>query len=200
MELGKLELAEVRESNQVKLRKVSTLGEINPYDLPWPQAGRLAGIDFGTVRIGVSLCDPSRTWTGPLETFERKATAIEVKHFQKLTRENQIAGWVLGLPLHCDGRDSAKAREVRQFAKWLITTTDRPVRFIDERYTTALATRMLRDLDLTHKQRKKQLDKIAAHIILDAYLQSSKHPSFIPITLENIDDAQISLDDALDGS
>jgi hypothetical protein len=59
---------------------------------------------------------------------------------------------------------------------------------------------MLRDLDLTHKQRKKQLDKIAAHIILDAYLQSAKHPSFIPITLENIDDAQISLDDALDGS
>jgi putative Holliday junction resolvase len=174
------------------------LGEINPYDLPWPTAGRLAGIDFGTVRIGISLCDPSRTWTSPLETFERKATAVEAKHFEKLTRENQILGWIVGLPLHCDGRDSAKAREARQFAKWLILTTQRPVRFIDERYTTALATRLLRELDLTHKQRKKQLDKIAAHIILDAYLESSKHPSFTPITLENIDDAQISLDDALD--
>jgi putative Holliday junction resolvase len=196
--LGKLELAEVQDSPQVKLRGVSILGEINPYDLPWPQAGRLAGIDFGTVRIGISLCDPSRTWTSPLETFERKATAIEAKHFQKLTKENQIGGWVVGLPLHCDGRDSAKAREVRQFVKWLITTTERPVRFIDERYTTALATRLLRDLQMTHKQRKKQLDKIAAHIILDAYLESSKHPGFTPITLENIDDAQISLEDALD--
>lgn len=144
------------------------------------------------------MCDPSRTWTSPLETYERRAPAIEAKHFEKLTQENQIAGWVVGLPLHCDGRDSTKAREVRQFAKWLIATTHRPVRFIDERYTTALATRLLRELDLTHKQRKKQLDKIAAHIILDAYLESSKHPSFNPITLENIDDAQISLDDALD--
>jgi putative Holliday junction resolvase len=196
--LGKLELAEVQDSPQVKLRKVSILGEINPYDLPWPESGRLAGIDFGTVRIGISLCDPTRTWTSPLETFERKATAIELKYFQKLTKENQIGGWVVGLPLHCDGRDSAKAREVRQFAKWLITTTERPVRFIDERYTTALATRLLRDSQMTHKQRKKQLDKIAAHIILDAYLESCKHPGFTPITLENIDDAQISLEDALD--
>jgi putative Holliday junction resolvase len=127
-----------------------------------------------------------------------KASAIEVKHFQQLTRENQIGGWVVGLPLHCDGRDSAKAREVRDFSKWLISTTARPVRFIDERFTTALATRLLRELNLTHKHRKKQLDKIAAHIILDAYLESSKHSSFQPITLENIDDAQISLDDALD--
>jgi len=155
------------------------LGEINPYDLPWPDSGRLAGIDFGTVRIGVSLCDPSRTWTSPLETFQRKAQAIEVKHFQQLTRENQIAGWVVGLPLHCDGRDSSKAREVRDFSKWLISTTARPVRFIDERFTTALATRLLRELNLTHKQRKKQLDKIAAHIILDAYLESSKHSRYL---------------------
>ena len=101
----------------------------------------------------------------------------------------------MGLPIHCDGRDSSKAREVRQFSKWLIDTTKRPVRFIDERYTTALATRLLREVELTHKQRKKQLDKIAAHIILEAYLESAKHPGFTPITLENIDDAQISLDD-----
>jgi putative Holliday junction resolvase len=170
------------------------LGEINPYDLPWPESGRLAGVDYGTDRIGVSICDPSRTWTGPLETFQRCPDPIEQRHFRKLVQENQIGGWVVGLPIHCDGRDSAKAREAREFAKWLITVTARPVRFVDERYSTALATRLLRELDLTHKKRKKQLDKVAAHIILDAYLESSKHPGFNPITLENIDDAQISLD------
>ena len=68
------------------------------------------------------------------------------------------------------------------------------MRFVDERFSTALANRLLRELDLTHKKRKKQLDKVAAHIILDAYLESSKHPGFNPITLENIDDAQISID------
>jgi putative Holliday junction resolvase len=64
--------------------------------------------------------------------------------------------------------------------------TDRPVRFVDERYTTALATRMLRDVELTHKQRKKQLDKIAAHIILESYLESAKQPYFEPLPLEDV--------------
>lgn len=170
------------------------MGEINPYDLPWPPAGRLAGVDYGTVRIGISICDPSRTWTGPFETFQRSPEPIENRYFRKIVQENQILGWVVGLPIHCDGRDSDKAREAREFAKWLITTTQRPVRFVDERFSTALATRLLRELDLTHKKRKKQLDKVAATIILDAYLESSKHPGFTPITLENIDDAQISLE------
>ena len=160
----------------------------------WPAAGRLAGIDFGTVRIGVSICDPSRTWISPLETFQRRTEALETRHFVKLTQENQILGWVVGLPIHCDGRDSVKAREARAFAAWLSETTQRPVRFVDERYSTALANRLLRELELTHKQRKKQLDKIAAHIILEAYLESSKHPGFRPITLENSDDANVALD------
>ena len=73
-------------------------------------------------------------------------------------------------------------------------TTERPVRFIDERNTTALATRLLRDVELTHKQRKKQLDKIAAHIILDTYLESSRHPGFQPVTLESTDDEHESID------
>jgi putative holliday junction resolvase len=176
-------------------------GGVRPNDHPpesgelvWPVTGRLAGIDFGTVRIGVSICDPSRTWISPLETFQRRTEALETRHFVKLTQENQILGWVVGLPIHCDGRDSVKAREARAFAAWLSETTQRPVRFVDERYSTALANRLLRELELTHKQRKKQLDKIAAHIILEAYLESSKHPGFRPITLENSDDANVALD------
>ncbi|MFN7891508.1 MAG: Holliday junction resolvase RuvX, partial [Pirellula sp.] len=51
--------------------------------------------------------------------------------------------------------------------------------------TTALANRMLREAELTHKQRKKQLDKIAAHIILETYLESAKQPYFVPVPLED---------------
>lgn len=151
----------------------------------WPETGRLAGVDYGTVRIGVSLCDPSRTWISPLETFQRRAEPQEARHFRKLADDNQILGWVVGLPIHCDGRDSTKAKEAREFARWLSETTARPVRFVDERYSSALATRLLRELNLTHAQRKKHLDKVAAHIILEAYLESSKHPGYRPITLEN---------------
>lgn len=152
----------------------------------WPDSGRLAGVDYGTVRIGVALCDPSRTWTSPLETYTRKGPEQDRQYFLRITKENQIGGWVLGLPIHCDGRESVKSKEVREFAKWLRDETDRPVRFIDERYTTALANRMLRDLELTHKQRKKQLDKIAVHIILESYLDSTKQPYFEPLPLEDV--------------
>ncbi|XZE45744.1 Holliday junction resolvase RuvX [Pirellulaceae bacterium SH467] len=152
----------------------------------WPDSGRLAGVDYGTVRIGIALCDPSRTWTSPLETYTRKGLEPDRQYFLRITKENQIGGWVLGLPIHCDGRESVKSKEVREFAKWLRDETDRPVRFIDERYTTALANRMLRDLELTHKQRKKQLDKIAAHIILESYLDSTKQPYFEPLPLEDV--------------
>ena len=74
-----------------------------------------------------------------------------------------------------------KSKEARQFAKWLSDETELPVRFVDERFTTALANRMLREADLTHKKRKKQVDKIAAHLILETYLESSKKPYFQPL-------------------
>ena len=154
----------------------------------------MAGVDYGTVRIGLSICDPSRTWTNPLETVHRQTESKEAPLFQKLVHDHQIAAWVVGLPIHCDGRDSSKAKEAREFARWLAETTQRPVRFVDERYSTAMANRLLREAELTHKKRKKQIDKIAALVILDTYLESSKHPNFRPITLENLGDAYVSLD------
>jgi putative holliday junction resolvase len=126
----------------------------------WPETGRIAGIDYGTVRIGVAVCDPSRTWTSPLETY---------------TRRNE----------ELDGRESQKSAEARDFALWLHHVSNLPVRLFDERYTTALANRMLRDSDLSHKKRKKQVDKIAAHFILEAYLDSAKLPTFLPLPLED---------------
>lgn len=160
------------------------LETLNTFD-GWPDSGRLAGIDFGTVRIGIATCDPSRTWTSPFETYTRRSLELDSKYFVKLAKENGIGGWVIGLPIHCDGNESMKSKEARQFAKWLSDETELPVRFVDERFTTALANRMLREADLTHKKRKKQVDKIAAHLILETYLESSKKPYFQPLPLED---------------
>jgi putative Holliday junction resolvase len=110
---------------------------------------------------------------------------LDQKHFETLAKENQIEGWVVGLPIHCDGRESQKSTEARDFASWLYHSTDRPVRFVDERYTTALANRLLRDAALSHKKRKQQVDKIAALLILETYLESAKLPSFLPMPLED---------------
>lgn len=171
------------------------MGNSQDGNYEWPESGRLAGIDYGTVRIGIAICDPSRTWTSPLETYQWTKSVRDQNYFQRITRENQILGWVVGLPIHCDGRESNKSEEARNFARWLQDVTDRPVRFVDERYTTALANRLLREVTLTHKKRKKQLDKIAAHLILEGYLEASKHPSFVPLTLEDSDDVNISIED-----
>ena len=157
---------------------------LNTYD-GWPDNGRLAGIDFGTVRIGIATCDPSRTWTSPFETYTRRSQELDSKYFVKLAKENSIGGWVIGLPIHCDGKESMKSKEARQFAKWLSEETELPARFVDERFTTAQANRMLRDAELTHKKRKKQVDKIAALLILETYLESSKQPYFQPLPLED---------------
>ncbi|HUP79335.1 MAG TPA: Holliday junction resolvase RuvX [Pirellula sp.] len=165
--------------------RLSDLGNPDSRQFDWPESGRLAGIDFGTVRVGVAICDPSRTWTSPLETYTRRNIALDQEHFEELVRENQILGWVVGLPIHCDGRESRKSEEARDFASWLYHVTEKPVRFIDERYTTALANRLLRDAELTNKKRKKRVDKIAAHLILETYLESAKHPSFQPLPLED---------------
>lgn len=165
--------------------RLCDLGNPDGRNFDWPETGRLAGVDFGTVRIGIAVCDPSRKWTSPLETYTRRNETLDREHFQKITKDNQILGWVLGLPIHCDGRESQKSGEAREFATWLHEITNLPVRFVDERYTTALANRMLRDADLTHKQRKKQVDKIAAHFILETYLESAKQPWFQPVPLED---------------
>jgi len=161
------------------------LGNPDSRNFEWPETGRLAGVDYGTVRIGIALCDPSRKWTSPLETYTRRNEWMDQKYFEKIAKENQIQGWVVGLPIHCDGRESQKSGEAREFALWLNHVTDCPVRFVDERYTTALANRMLRDSELTYKKRKKQVDKIAAHFILETYLESARQPSFEPLPLED---------------
>jgi putative Holliday junction resolvase len=170
---------------QVNSGRLCELGNPDSRNFEWPEAGRLAGVDYGTVRIGIAVCDPSRTWTSPLETYTRRNAVLDQEHFVRVAKENQIMGWVVGLPIHCDGRESKKSEEAREFAIWLNDITGRPVRFVDERYTTALANRMLRDAELTHKQRKKQVDKIAAHFILESYLESAKQPWFQPTPLED---------------
>jgi putative Holliday junction resolvase len=139
-----------------------------------PTEGRLAGVDFGTVRIGLATCDPSQTWSTPLETYTRKGTEQDAHFFRSLVRAEDIVGWVLGLPIHCDGAESKKSAEVRQFASWLSEVTGVGVAFFDERFTTAEARNLLRNTGLSSKKKKDRLDGMAAHLILVHYLDSQR--------------------------
>ena len=142
---------------------------------PSPQAkppGRVAGIDFGTVRHGIAISDPDRRLASPYESYTRRGEQQDAERFRRLVDDEGIVLWVVGLPVHLDGRESQKSIESRQFGRWLSEVTGVPVEFSDERFTSVEAEQALLGARLTNRRRKKRRDMVAAQIILSAYLES----------------------------
>lgn len=137
-----------------------------------PAQGRLAGIDFGTVRIGVALSDPGQSIASPFEIYVRRSPANDAMYFKQLAIEQQLVGFVVGLPVHMSGDESQKSIQAKAFGAWLKTTTGLSVGWIDERFSTAMARQVLAQSNLSAKKKKAQLDKLAAQILLTAYLES----------------------------
>ncbi|HTQ37761.1 MAG TPA: Holliday junction resolvase RuvX [Pirellulales bacterium] len=140
--------------------------------------GRLAGIDFGTVRIGVAITDRERRIVSPLDNYSRRGETADAEYFRRLVTAEQIVGFVVGLPVHLDGRESQKSTEARQFGGWLAQVTGVNVVFFDERFSTSEAEQALAGAELTKKKRKARLDKLAAQILLTAYLEAGCPASF----------------------
>jgi len=134
---------------------------------------RLAGIDYGTVRIGIALGDEETRIAGPFETYHRRTLPLDAAYFQNLAKQEQISRFIVGLPIHLDGNESQKSYEARKFAAWLHETTGVPVELFDERFTSAHAEHILMAAELTKKKRKARLDSLAAQIMLTAYLEST---------------------------
>lgn len=139
-----------------------------------PRSGRLAGMDYGTVRIGVAVTDPDQRMASPLENYRRRGQEADALWIKRLLVEERVVGVVVGLPVHTDGNESQKSREARQFGIWLASISGLPVHYYDERYTSAHAEALLQDAGFTSKQRKQRLDKLAAQIMLTAYLESGR--------------------------
>jgi putative Holliday junction resolvase len=134
--------------------------------------GRIAGIDFGTLRIGIAITDPAQTIASPLETYTRRGEQADRAWFARLAAEERITRFVVGLPVHLDGRESQKSEEARQFGQWLSDATGVPVEYFDERFTTREAEIALSGAQLSKKKRKARLDKLAAQIMLASYLET----------------------------
>ncbi len=139
-----------------------------------PPPGRVAGVDFGTVRIGIAVSNPERTIASPLENYTRRDPEQDARRFQRLAAEERVTLFVVGLPIHLDGGETPKSREARGFGQWLFETTGVPVEFFDERFTSVEAEQMLLAADLTRKRRKKRMDMLAAQIMLSAYLETRR--------------------------
>jgi putative Holliday junction resolvase len=129
-------------------------------------------VDYGTVRIGLAICDPAQQLASPLEVYTRRNELLDQRYFLDLVRAEQAVGFVVGLPLHTSGQASQKSDESLAFGNWLRQMTGLPVTWFDERFTTSMAREILNQSRMSGKKKKAQLDKLAAQILLSAYLES----------------------------
>jgi putative Holliday junction resolvase len=133
---------------------------------------RIAGIDYGTVRIGIALADTEVGIATPFETLTRRTAALDAEYFARLAKDERIGRFVVGLPVHLHGGESEKSVEARAFGHWLGEATGVPVDYFDERFTTAEADQVLGSARLTKKKRQARRDQLAAQIMLTSYLES----------------------------
>jgi putative Holliday junction resolvase len=146
--------------------------------------GRVAGIDFGTARIGIAISDPGRSIASPCENYTRRGIDQDSRRMRRLVEEEGVTLFVVGLPVHLDGRESQSSARAREFGLWLHEVTGVPVEFCDERFTSVEAEQFLLDANLTRKRRKARIDMLAAQILLTAYLESKGSPPRAPGPLD----------------
>lgn len=135
---------------------------------------RKIALDIGDVRIGVAVSDLLGITANPRETYVRKKDDIDadMAYFCEYAKREDADAFVLGLPKNMDGSEGDRARITREFGDLLSQTSGLPVYYQDERLTTVSAERMLIDADVRREKRKQVIDKVAATIILQSYLDS----------------------------
>ncbi len=137
---------------------------------------RKIALDVGDVRIGVAVSDLLGITANPRETYVRKKgdTNADIAYFCEYAKREEADAFVLGLPKNMDGTEGDRTIVTRQFGDMLHEASDLPVLYQDERLTTVSAERMLIDADVRREKRKKVIDKVAATIILQSYLDSHR--------------------------
>ena len=133
---------------------------------------RLAALDVGDKRIGVAVSDALRLTAQPVGTVERRALAADCAAIQRMLEPYEIEKVIAGLPLTPRGQEGEQADRVRHFCARFASETGREVVFQDERLTSAEGDRMLIESGMRRNRRREVRDRIAAALILQAWLDS----------------------------
>ena len=144
----------------------------------------IAGIDYGTVRIGIAMADTELAIASPYENYNRRSPALDAEYFCALAKNERIGRFVVGLPVHLHGGESQKSAEARAFGAWLQQQTGVPIEYFDERFTTSEADAILNSVKLTKKKRQARRDQLAAQIMLTAYLESGGRGQDSPLSID----------------
>jgi putative Holliday junction resolvase len=137
--------------------------------------GRTIGLDVGEKRIGVAVSDPLGWTAQPLTVIERSSVARDVAAFRGVTKGLDVERVVAGLPLEMNGNEGPQAGRVRRFCQALADATGLEVVYQDERLTTVQSERLLESAGVRRERRRGVLDKMAAALILQSWLDGQAH-------------------------
>lgn len=127
-------------------------------------------IDFGLRRIGLAVSDPLGITAQGLPTLQRTAIRKDIEHIRAVVEEYSVQKVVVGNPIGHAGKTTAMSRRAEEFAKKLRERLNCPVELWDERLTSVEANRMLRDAGLSISKRRQAVDRVAAALLLQNYL------------------------------
>lgn len=139
------------------------------------RAGRRLGIDVGSVRVGVALSDPSGVLATPLTTIPRDvAGGTDLQAIAGLVVEHEVVEVVIGLPRTLANTEGPAAVAARAFADALAAVLPVPIELTDERLTTVVATRQLRQRGVPGRRQRAVVDQAAAVAILQGWLDAGR--------------------------
>ncbi|WP_418792293.1 Holliday junction resolvase RuvX [Phosphitispora sp. TUW77] len=133
---------------------------------------RLMGLDVGSKTIGVALSDPLGLTAQGFEVIRRRGEEKDLARLRDIIGEKEVSGIVVGLPKNMNGTMGPQSDIVREFASLIEDSFDLPVIMWDERLSTIAAEKMLISADVSRGKRKQVIDKMAAVMILQGYLDS----------------------------
>lgn len=133
---------------------------------------RVMALDVGDKTIGVAISDSMLLIAQGRPTLRRTNLSADIEKLRRLAEENEVHEIVVGQPLHMSGKQSPQSQKVARFADTLRQALKLPVIFWDERLTSFAAEQHLEEIGLKWRKRREQVDKIAAMIILQSYLDS----------------------------
>lgn len=133
---------------------------------------RIGGLDVGDKTIGVALSDELGWMASGLEVIRRRALEGDLARLGEIARQYGVELWVVGMPRNMNGTYGPRADLTRQFIEALRDRVGLPVETWDERLTTVAAERVLLEADVSRAKRRKVIDKMAAAVILQGYLDS----------------------------
>ena len=127
---------------------------------------RLIGLDLGSKRIGVSICDEKQLIATPFRTIKRSSAKELINELRTIIEENDIKGIIIGNPLNMDGTSGSSAQSVKDTSENIEKSINLPVCLWDERLSTVGAFNLSSQLDINVSKREKKIDENAATFIL----------------------------------